>query len=223
MKNTIKIIILLSFVSINLFAAGPLDFGVKFGLSVPSGDFDRVFNNLIDTSKPNLVSKISDQASFGYHLGVNIRTTLLPYLDIYGGIAIHRFTQSTLKIVDPLNPNKTYPELNTVQNVIPISAGLNFNVLNLKVVKFYLNGEVNYNYISYTTDIKIGNSATLPLNYQESEVQKRIGYGFGLGVEGNLMMIKAYLEAKINQSNVIGRLDNEELKKFYTLTVGIYF
>lgn len=224
MKKISQIIILFCLSAFSLFAAGPLDFGFKVGISVPSGDFDRVYNNLTDTSKSNLVSKITDQAGSGYHLGVNLRTTLLPIVDVYGSFALHRFTQSTLKIEDPLNPGKTYPQLNTVQNIIPLSAGINFNVLNLQVVKLYLNGEVNYNYISYSTDLKVGNVQTsIPISYQESEVQSRIGYGFGVGAEGNLMLVKLFLEAKINQPNVIGRADGEELKKFYTLTAGIYF
>lgn len=224
MRITKQILIIMCLCSINLIAAGPLDFGFKVGMSVPSGDFDKVYGNLTDTSKSNLLSKITDQASSGYHLGVTIRTTLLPLIDLYGGFGIHRFTQNTLTITDPTNPSKTFPQLNTVQNIIPISAGINFNVFNMQVVKIYLNGEVDYNYITYSTDVKIGNSSTaIPISYQESEVQNRMGYGFGIGAEGNLVLVKFFLEAKINQPNLIGRPEGEELKKFYSLTAGIYF
>jgi hypothetical protein len=66
------------------------------------------------------------------------------------------------------------------------------------------------------------NSQSFPLPPEDESVQ-RIGFGIGAGLDVNLKILTATLEAKMNTINFIGRDQDEPEKRFFTLTLGVHF
>jgi hypothetical protein len=64
---------------------------------------------------------------------------------------------------------------------------------------------------------------SIPLNLDLSPNDSRVGFGLGAGVDLDLQIFNANIEAKYNMLNLIGKVSNEPAKAFYTLSVGIFF
>ncbi len=193
--------------------------GIGFvgGLSTPSDEI----NNIYNSDQLNNVGKlVREGAKTGYNVGVKIRMPLAAGIMFTGGAAWHRFPESTIDVKDP-NTGNTLLVLNTVQDLIPITAGVNFYLFN-SGIGVYGTGELSYNYNKNTVNVDYG-GMSVPANLDSSPTYNRVGAGFGVGIDLNAFLFLANLEAKYNYSNIIGRDSDEKLKSYFTLTLGIFF
>lgn len=190
--------------------------GIGFigGLSTPSDEI----NNIYNSDNWGSVGKfVRDGAKNGYHFGVKIRMPLVSGIMLTGGAAWHRFPESTIEVKD--NAGKVLTALTTIQDIIPITAGINYYILNTGV-GLYGTGELSYNYNKNTVNFKSGDT---DIPFDSSPSYNRVGAGFGAGLDFNAFLFLANLEAKYNYANIIGRDSGEELKAYFTLSLGIHF
>lgn len=193
--------------------------GIGFigGLSTPSDEI----NNIYNSDNLGSVGKfVRDGAKNGYHFGVKIRMPLVSGIMLTGGAAWHRFPESTIDVNDPTTGKKLLT-LNTVQDIIPITAGINYYIFNTGV-GLYGTGELSYNYNKNTVNVDY-NGTSIPANFDTAPTYNRVGAGFGAGLDINAFLFLANLEAKYNYANIIGRDSGEELKSYFTLSLGIHF
>ena len=193
--------------------------GIGFigGLSTPSDEI----NNIYNSDNLGSVGKfVRDGAKTGYHFGVKIRMPLVSGIMLTGGAAWHRFPESTIDVNDPTTGSKLIT-LSTVQDIIPITAGINYYIINTGV-GLYGTGELSYNYNKNTVNVDY-NGTSIPANFDTAPTYNRVGAGFGAGIDFNAFLFLANLEAKYNYANIIGRDSGEELKAYFTLSLGIHF
>jgi hypothetical protein len=195
-------------------------FGVYAGLATPSDLVNQVYNTDLINSANVTGRLLREAASSGYTIGARIRQNIDDQFWFTGGVSIARFPESTIPIVNQANPIDTLAIMSTVQNVIPIQAGMMYQ-FNKGLVSLYMIGDVTYNYLMNSIDVTYNNQS-FPLP-PEDETKERIGFGVGLGLDVHLKVITATLEAKMNTINFIGRSSNEPEKRFFTLTLGVHF
>ena len=195
-------------------------FGIFAGLATPSDLVNQVYNT--DLIKSNNVTGIlmREAATSGYTIGARIRQNIDDQFWFTGGVSLARFPQSVIPIINQVNPIDTLAIMTTVQNVVPIHAGMMYQ-FNKGLVSLYVLGDVTYNYLMNSVDVDYNNQS-FPLP-PEDETKERIGFGFGLGMDVHLKIITASLEAKMNTINFIGRSPSEAEKRFFSLTLGIHF
>lgn len=228
MKNVLKTILIASmlFFAVNkTYAAGGVEFGLFGGLSVPNDKAADIFDpKKISVDNIQNGKWTTEAASAGYHIGAKVKISLANDIKLVLGAAFHRFNESTIIIKDPTNPDVILVSLFTTQNVIPISAGLDYAIINAKVVDLYLSGELDYNAISYTTDVNYGGIGVPQTNpFTDPAAQSRVGFGLGVGTNLNLQILKVNLEAKYHYMNMIGKEDGEADKNFIAVSLGVYF
>ena len=156
----------------------------------------------------------------GYTIGARIRQNIDDQFWFVGGVSLARFPQSVIPIVNQANQLDTLAVMTTIQNVIPIQAGMMYQ-FNKGLVSLYAIGDVTYSYLMNSVDVTY-NQQSFPLP-PEDETKERIGFGLGLGLDVHLKVITATLEAKMNTINFIGRTAGEAEKRFFSLTLGIQF
>ncbi len=216
MKRTIIIIGIMIISTASAFSQ--LAFGVLLGSSTPNNKVNEVYNN---QSITDIESFINKGTKTGYHILAKLRFPMSENLTFVGGFGWHRFPESYFDVVTPDTDEEQKITLSTVQNVFPVSAGLNLYLVR-SLISIYGTGELNYNYISNTVDV-VRNDISLPLNLNKTPNDSRVGFGLGAGVDLSLVIFDANIEAKYNMLNLIGKESGEPTKAYYTLSVGIFF
>lgn len=215
MKKTIIIIGIMIISAVSVYSQ--TSFGILFGSSTPNNKVNEVYNN---QSFNNIEEFFNKGTSTGYHIVAKLRFPMSESLTFVGGIGWHRFPESYFDVfLDKSNEPEV--QLSTVQNIFPVSAGLNLYLVR-SLISIYGVGELNYNYISNTVDV-VRKDVSIPLNLDLSPNDSRVGFGLGAGVDLDLQIFNANIEAKYNMLNLIGKVSNEPAKAFYTLSVGIFF
>ncbi len=190
-------------------------FGIFGGLSTPNDEINNVYNQ---DEYQGVVKFLRDGSKTGYHIGAKIRLPIVDGLMLNGGIAWNRFPESNIDV--QLQTEDKTVTLTSIQDIIPITVGINYYVIRTGI-GLYATGELAYNYNKNT--VNWGNDITaIPLNLDATPTYSRVGAGFGVGLDINAFFLLANLEAKYNLSNVIGRETGEELKSYFTLSLGIY-
>lgn len=211
-------IVILAFLFNASSAKSLMGIGFFIGLSTPNDQINNVYNS--DNIKINngFADLVREGTKAGYHLGLKGRLSLVGPVTFTGSVGWHRFPETELQMLDP----ETGDELGTLttsQDIIPITAGVNYYIINTGV-GIYGTGELSYNYYSNSVDIQsVQGDIIIPGEPDGG----RVGFGIGAGLDVNLILINANLEAKYNVSNLIGKTDGEKTKAYYTLSLGIFF
>lgn len=195
-------------------------FGVFAGLATPSDLLNQVYNTDLITQQNVTGILMREATSSGYTIGVRLRQNIDDQFWFAGGVSLARFPQSVIPIINQVNSKDTLAIMTTVQNVVPIQAGMMYQ-FNKGLVSFYVIGDVTYNHLLNSVDVAYNNQS-FPLPPEDKSVQ-RIGFGVGMGLDVNLKIITASLEAKMNTINFIGREVDEPERRFFSLTMGVHF
>ena len=139
--------------------------GFYFGLSTPNNQINNVYNSDDYTTTSGIYNLFRGGMSSGYHIGAIGRFDLSDDFSIVGGIAWHKFPQTKIDVTDPTNGD-TVASLETSQNIVPITVGVNFYLLR-SILGVYGTGQLTYNYISNSVDYNIAKSQ---LTSAESEL-----------------------------------------------------
>lgn len=226
MKHIIATIIILSFLGTqNLLSVPGLDIGFRAGLSTPNDEVANVYNknsftDIVD-GEESLYNAVYQSMSSGYHVGIELRMNMTSFFAFKGGFAWNSFPESDISIEDPNNSDNQIV-LGSTTNIVPIYAGINFTILNLKFISFYATGDLAYNYVSSSIDYKV-QDANIGVPISTSETDNRGGFGLGAGVDFDLKLLKINLEAKYNNVNFINKVADEPSKTFISVGLGIYF
>ena len=190
------------------------------GLATPNGSINDIYNSNRLTGSGNIYDLILQSASIGYNINGRIRFPLGKKLFFSGGVGFSRFPQSNILIKDPVT-DSTVLTLTSVQNIIPISAGVDL-FLWKSIVSPYLAGDLQYNYISNTVDYPV-NVVGIPLNLDKAPTDNRVGASVGAGLLIDLAVLSLNLDARYNMANFIGKTAQEKSKEYLTVTVGVSF
>ena len=216
MKQILKpILIIFLFIGIFYSRADATNFGVLLGLSTPNDQVNNVYNSNSITD----VGKLFREGSkLGYHFGAKVRMEMSDNLYFVGGIAYHKFPETTIEVRHPIT-DSLLTTLKTSQNVVPITAGINFFIIK-KFIGVYAVGDLTYNYLFSSVDYPKGD-VDLPISTSPSD--SRIGFGLGAGVDLDVQLVTLNLEVKYNYINLIGQAAGEEAKAFISLSLGAFF
>lgn len=195
-------------------------FGLFAGLATPSELLNQVYNTDLIRSQNVTGILLREAANSGYTVGIRLRQHVDEQFWFVGGVSLARFPQSVIPIINQANTKDTLAIMTTVQNVVPIQAGMMYQ-FNKGLVSFHVLGDVTYNYLMNSVDVAY-NSQSFPLPPEDESVQ-RIGFGVGVGLDVHLKVITASLEAKMNTINFIGREIDEPERRFFSLTLGVHF
>ncbi len=216
MKNFTKLFIstalCLAFFSYHSYS---LQIGVNIGLSTPNNELNNIYNS---SSIQNVGNFVRQGTKLGYHVGIRGRLNLSDNLMFVGGIAYHKFPQTSISIFNPSSPNDTIT-LSVTENVIPITAGVNYYIIK-QFIGLYGVGELSYNYISSSVDAQYG---SIPVQLSKSPTDSRIGFGIGAGMDLDVKLVTLNLEAKYNMINLIGQKAGEQSKAFVSVALGVFF
>lgn len=204
MKKTTFIITLFLF-SIAFSNAQSLLFSA--GLATPSDKFNQVYNK-------DILSDWRGSAKLGYFFGAKLKVPIDNF-SLSLGAAYNHFPEADVSV----NYNGNDYKLSISNNIIPISAGVNYYFVK-NVVGVYALGELSYNYIFSTVDF---NGIPLPSGETKSPTDNRIGFGFGVGVDFDIKIAVLNLEAKYNLANQIGAKSGEPKKSYFNLGIGFGF
>lgn len=208
-----------------------VDFGVEIGLSTPNNqinniynrDFQPVFKSISSVENDTIIGKmIRDGAGIGYHLGIRVKIPLNDYFKLHGSVGYHRFQQSRLEVKHP-ETNEVLATIFTFQNIIPITAGVDFYFLSLDVLDFYASSEISYNKFTFTTDVPIVDDNTITIPIEETGAYNSLGMSYGAGIDFNLAVLKLNLDARYHVLNLIDTFKNADKKNYLSVSVGIYF
>jgi len=204
---------------LNLSTAKSL-MGIGFfaGLSTPNDQINNVYNSDNIDIGNGFADLIREGTKLGYHIGVKGRLSLANNFAFTGSAAWHRFPETELSMVNP-ETNVEVGTLITSQDIIPITAGINYYLID-SGIGIYGTGELSYNYYSNSVSLQ---STQGDLIIPGEPDGGRVGFGIGAGLDINLVLVNANLEAKYNVSNLIGKSDGEQTKAYYTLSIGIFF
>lgn len=225
------LLFLLFFISINVYAGDGLDFGVEVGLSTPNDEINNVYNRDLQpiitkiTSNQNdtlFGNMLRDGASLGYHVGVRVKIPLKKWLKIQGSIGYHKFSQSDIDVIDPLD-NKLLATLFTYQNIIPITAGADIYYINTKLLNFYVSGELAFNQFSFTTEVKNRRSDVISIPIQNTGAYNNFGVAAGAGFDINLKLIKLNLDVRYHLLNLINSIEDDKFKNYISVSTAVYF
>lgn len=202
-----------------------LSFGA--GLSTPNDNISRVYN-IQNISNSNFLGSAAD---LGYHFSVAYKLNLDAGMMFTIGVGLHRFPQGELRFqLENPPPGWTYGNtivLNNVQNLVPITAGLEIPVYR-GFLGFFLVGEVSYVYSKATTETAVG-AIPIPLDAISSlgittdPTTSRIGANLGFGFDLPLGFLTPEITARYNFANLIGAEANEPSRNFVSVTASIFF
>ncbi len=216
MKRLTLIIFSLGLMFFAYESKAQVDIGFHAGLSTPNNQINNVYN----TDKFKDLGNIWREGSkIGYNIKVSARLTMVPVVDFVGALGFHRFPQTDIEVYDPDNPDSVLAVLNTTQNIVAFSAGVNFYVIQ-STVGVYATGNLAYNYISNTVDYQKGD-VSIPVSTL-SPTDSRVGVGLGAGLDFDIELLKLNLEGTFNIINLIGKDPDEENKSFFSLDLGVY-
>jgi len=193
--------------------------GLFAGLSTPNDEMNNVLNSSkIDLKNMEAGDLVREATSSGYHIGAKLRFSLSDNFSFTGSASWHKFPESKIDVKDPVN-DTTLAVLSSTQNIIPITAGMNFYLIN-STIGIYGTGELAYSYIYNSVDFDYEG---IPISIDDSPTDNRVGFGLGAGIDLDAKLLILNLEAKYNISNFIGKVSNEETKSYFTLSLGVYF
>lgn len=195
--------------------------GVCFfgGLAVPGESVNDIYNRTSIASGDTLRSILREAVRMGYQLGIRSQIALSERFRFIGGIALVRFPQSRIAVVDPQSRD-TVMRLVTVQNLVPISAGIELLLLP-EAFQLWLNAQLSYTLLNSSTDLEQGElSVPLAIGTQS---QHRIGGDVGLGAGITLGLVALGAEVRYAISNLIGRSGEERAKDYASLLVLVRF
>lgn len=190
------------------------------GLATPNTAINDIYNSNKITGTGNVYDLLLESASIGYNINARLRFPLGKKLFFSGGVGFSRFPQSNILIKDPAT-DSTLLTLQSVQNIIPISAGIDLFLFK-SIVSPYLGGDLQYNYISNTVDYPV-NVVGVPLNLDKAPTDNRVGASVGGGLMIDLAVLSLNVDARYNIANFIGKTAQEKSKEYLTLTVGVSF
>jgi hypothetical protein len=198
-------------------ARADIGLGIFAGLATPNSEINNIYNSDKLTDGANANNLVRDAAKTGFDIGIKLRLPINNSLLFNAGISWNSFPKTNILIKSPTN-NSSLATLVTTQNIIPISAGINFYPLT-RSLGIYATGELTYNIMNSTVEVTAGNYS----NLDTKPTYNRTGIGLGAGIDLDLFLTLINVEAKYNFANVIGKVDNEKAKNYLTLNVGIYF
>jgi hypothetical protein len=216
-------IVLFAFVFVSLIinystAKSLMGIGFFAGLSTPNDQINNVYNSNNINIGNGFADLLREGTKLGYHLGLKGRLSLADNVAFTGSAAWHRFPDTKLTMVDP-DTKQEIGTLVTSQDIIPITAGINYYLID-SGVGIYGTGELSYNYFANSVSVQSTQGDILIPGEPDGG---RVGFGIGAGIDINLVLVNANLEAKYNVSNLIGKSDGEQNKAYYTLSLGIFF
>ncbi len=195
-------------------AIGPLKVGFSGGISMPNEAVANVLNS------ENEVDWASVQT--GYNLGLNLRFDF-PLTDwgLQFGVAYHNFPLSKGSLEVGGKP----AEIEINRSIIPFTAGINYKLFSMaEIIDFYTGTAISYNYTIYTVEFpKVSVPIPLSVGDGENNSEGRFGLNFSTGINVNAVIFTGNIEAKYSLLNLIGSEDDEELKSYFALSLGIYF
>ena len=231
--KALLLVLFLTIISTNLKAGDGLDFGIEVGLSTPNDeinnvynrDFQPVFKSINSVKQDTIIGNmLREGAGLGYHLGVRIKLPLNDYFKVQGSIGYHRFQDSKLEIRHPdPKSNDVLATIFTFQNVIPITAGMDFYFINTQLLDFYASGELAFNQFSFTTDVPVTKDNTITVPIQETGNYNNFGVTFGGGMDINAFLLKLNLDVKYHVLNVLNTIEDDEFKNYLSVSIGVYF
>lgn len=215
------VILLLTMVSTS-FAVGPVKFGFGVGASVPNDQIGNIFNNsqqILDKLDNSVADVLLNSEGVGYNIGIKLRVDLPGNFIFSGGFAFHKFADQNIRLtVTEAEKTTIDTSVTVIPNLIPINAGLLYNVIDSQVIDIYLRAEGQFNILSYS----ISQTAADLVNISDT-TNGRLGTGFGVGIDISLVLVRLNLDARYNLVNLGLRNENEDLKSFFSLTGSIFF
>jgi hypothetical protein len=193
-------------------------FGLFAGLSTPNDQINNIYNSSKYQIGDNLLDYFRESATVGYHIGAKIRFSMSDNFEFTGSAALHKFPESEIEVRNPEN-DTLLAVLTTSQNIIPLTVGLNFYIIN-STIGIYGTGELSYNYISYTVD---ADYQGVPIPLERSTPDNRVGFGIGAGINFDIKLLILNLETKYNIANLIGTEKGEQQKNYLTVSLGVFF
>jgi opacity protein-like surface antigen len=194
---------------------------IYVGLSTPNDNISQIYNtdNIYDAEK-NLYDLIGDAANYGWHLGIKGVLGFNTNYSFTFGFFYHTFPNSKINVVDP-ETDQVLGTITTDQTLYSVDAGLHWYILNA-ALKLYAIGALQYNIldngIDYQSTDNDPNNDPIPTDQNDN----RVGLGVGAGLDFELIIIRALLEAKYNFINIIGKsTSEEESKNYFSLSLGI--
>lgn len=215
MKKLIFVLALLILPGLNVFSQ--IEFGVLGGLSTPNDEINNVYNSDKINWEDGFTNIFRDGTKSGYHIGARARLGMKDGFDFVAGLTYHKFPMTLLNLKVP-GIDSTEATLQTTQNIVSISTGLNYYLWEA-AISMYLLGDLQYNYISNNIEQIDGAVLNLP---SLSPSNSRVGFGFGAGLELDLKVVSGVLEAKYHIANLIGKESGEESKNYLTLSLGVF-
>lgn len=216
----LSLLFVCSFFSCNYSLFSQSSFGLQVGLATPSEKLNQIYNEDLLKVQNALGVLLREGPNTGYIVNAKLRFELDEKVWFNGGAGIARFPQSVIPIVNQIDNKDTLAIMTSIQNIIPLSAGLHYQ-FNRGLVSLYFMGDMTYNYMMNSVDVKY-NKQSFPLP-PKNETISRIGIGFGAGLDFHIPIFTGNLEAKYNIVNFIGRDPIEAEKSYFTLTLGVYF
>lgn len=215
------VILLLTLVSTS-FAVGPVKFGFGFGASVPNDQMGNIFNNsqqILDKLDNSVADVLLNSEGIGYNIGIKLRVDLPGNFIFSGGFAFHKFPDQNIRLVVTDDEKAAIDtSVSVIPNLIPINAGLLFNVIDTKFVDFYLRAEGQFNILSYS----LSQTAADLTNISDT-TNGRLGAGLGAGIDISLVLVRLNLDARYNFVNLGLRNEDEKQKGYFSLTGSIFF
>ena len=194
---------------------------ISAGLATPNDQIADVYNtNRVSDGKKDIWGLIHESSNIGYDLSARLRYPLGESFQFDAGIGFSRFPKTPLSVVDTAT-GQSVVTLTSVQNIIPISVGLDYVVFH-SLISPYISGELQYNYISSTVDYPTG-GPSIPLNLDTAPVDSRVGAAFGAGMMFNFALVAVNLDVRYHMANLIGKTGLEKEKNYLTLNAGVTF
>jgi hypothetical protein len=216
-KNVLLLVLCL--ILLPKIAKSDIGFGFTFGLATPNNQINDVYNTSTINSDNIAKNLFREGTKSGYDIGFKLRVPLSNDIMFIGGVGLNRFPETSITVTVPGNDTLS-AKLNTTENIIPISVGMNAYIMK-KIINIYLTGELTYNYISSSIDYSTSTFASLPLSTSASD--SRVGCGVGAGFDLDIELCLLNFEAKYNVANFIGQTGSEKTKSYLTLNLGIFF
>lgn len=219
MRHLITAIFTLFFITLPAYSLGPLDLHFFGGLATPNDQINNVYNrDNIDSESMLSGNFVRDNAELGYHIGINARIELDKSFYFRTGLSYNRFPQSTIRVTDP-ETQEELVTITTVQNVLPVEAGIIWMPLDIGIGQLYATAGLSYCYISNSTDYTTEEGVSFPL--EDDPVDSRVGGYFGAGLDIDLQLLKVNLEGRFFNANLIGKEDAEPVKNFAQVSLGV--
>lgn len=198
-------------------ARADIGLGIFAGLATPNSEINNIYNSDKLTEGETVNNLVRDAAKTGFDIGIKFRLPLGNSLLFNAGISWNSFPKTNIYIQNPTN-NSALATLVTTQNIVPISAGVNFYPFT-RTFGIYATGELTYNIMNSTVEVTVGNYSNIDTN----PTYNRTGIGLGVGLDLDLFLTLINIEAKYNFANVLGKVEDEKAKNYLTLNVAVYF